>query len=60
LISSFGVFWFGEGIGIVWPFEDAAILVIAAILVLVSRMAVSMARHARLTRSAAGLDEAKP
>lgn len=45
LISAFGVFWFGEGIGITWPFEDAAILGLAAVFLLVSAAAVSLARN---------------
>ena len=46
LISAFGLFWFGEGIGVAWPYRDAAILGIAAILLLVSRLAVGLARRA--------------
>ena len=45
LISAFGLFWFGEGIGIAWPLRDAAILGLAAALLLVSWLAVSLARH---------------
>lgn len=46
LISAFGMYWFGEGIGVSWPYRDAAILGIAAILVLASRLAVGLARRA--------------
>ena len=46
LISAFGMYWFGEGIGVSWPYRDAAILGIAAILLLVSRLAVGLARRA--------------
>ena len=46
LISAFGLFWFGEGIGVSWPYRDAAILGIAAILMLVSRVAIGLARRA--------------
>jgi uncharacterized membrane protein len=46
LISAFGMYWFGEGIGVSWPYHDAAIIGIAAILLLVSRLAVGLARRA--------------
>jgi Ca2+/H+ antiporter, TMEM165/GDT1 family len=46
LISAFGLYWFGEGIGVAWPYRDAAILGIAAILLLVSRVAIGLARRA--------------
>jgi uncharacterized membrane protein len=46
LISAFGMYWFGEGIGVSWPYRDAAIIGIAAILLLVSRLAVGLARRA--------------
>jgi uncharacterized membrane protein len=44
LISAFGMFWFGEGIGIIWPYHDAAIIGLAALLFLVSRAAVIYVR----------------
>jgi uncharacterized membrane protein len=44
LITAFGMFWFGEGIGIAWPYHDAAILGLAALLLLVSRAAVIYVR----------------
>jgi uncharacterized membrane protein len=31
LIVSFGTLWFGEGVGIRWPFGDAALLILVAI-----------------------------
>jgi uncharacterized membrane protein len=46
LISAFGLFWFGEGLGVVWPYKDAAILGIAAILLIVSWLTVRLARRA--------------
>jgi uncharacterized membrane protein len=32
VLSAFGIFWFGEGLGIVWPGESIAILMIASLL----------------------------
>jgi uncharacterized membrane protein len=36
LLTTFGTFWAGEGVGIDWPLEDAAILVLLAIYVVAS------------------------
>jgi Ca2+/H+ antiporter, TMEM165/GDT1 family len=46
LISAFGLFWFGEGIGITWLYQDAAIAGLAAALLVVSWAAVGLARYA--------------
>jgi uncharacterized membrane protein len=40
LLSSFGVFFCGEGLGIDWAGGDAALLYIAAILAMVSQLQV--------------------
>ncbi len=47
LLSAFGVFWTGEGLGIPWPEGDLAILAIAALFLLVAATAVAFARHPR-------------
>jgi uncharacterized membrane protein len=44
LVCAFGLFWFGEGIGIVWPYADAAIVGLFAGLLVLSRAAVGLAR----------------
>jgi Ca2+/H+ antiporter, TMEM165/GDT1 family len=49
LVCAFGLFWFGEGIGIVWPYEDAAIVGLFAGLLLFSRAAVDLARRTAVT-----------
>jgi uncharacterized membrane protein len=46
LVCSFGLFWFGEGIGIVWPYADAAIVGLLAGLIVLSRTAVSLTGRA--------------
>lgn len=48
LISAFGLFWFGEGIGITWPYQDAAIPGLAVALGLVSLAAMRLTRVAAL------------
>ena len=49
LLSTFGVFWSGEGAGVDWPGGDLAILGILAFLGLVSLLYVNRLRHHRLT-----------
>jgi len=45
MLSAFGVFWTGEGLGVEWPGHDAAILVFAAIFLAVGVFGVSLARR---------------
>ena len=47
LMSAFGLFWFGEGIGLEWPYADAAILGLMAILAVTSWLGITVARRAR-------------
>jgi uncharacterized membrane protein len=44
MVSAFGLFWFGEGIGVHWPFADATILLFAAMLLAASGLGVRLAR----------------
>ena len=48
-MSAFGLFWFGEGIGVSWPHADFAIVGLMAILLATSAAGVSIAHriHAR-------------
>ena len=57
LITAFGMFWFGEGIGVSWPYQDAAILGLAALLLLVSRLAVTYARRLSSLKQVSYLSE---
>ena len=45
MVSAFGLFWFGEGIGIHWPYGDAMILALMAALLGASSLGVRMARR---------------
>jgi len=55
LLTSFGVFWAGEGAGVSWPGGDLAILGILAFLGLLSFALVHQLRHQRVTaRTAVG------
>jgi uncharacterized membrane protein len=43
LMSAFGLFWFGEGAGLQWPFGDAAILGLMTILAVASWLGIRVA-----------------
>ena len=45
LLSAFGVFWSGEGLGVPWPGGDLAILGIAALFLLVATVAIRAIRR---------------
>jgi len=45
MLSAFGVFWTGEGLGVAWPGSDLAIIGFAAIFLAVSAAAVALARR---------------
>jgi uncharacterized membrane protein len=45
MVSAFGLFWFGEGIGLPWPYGDATILMLMALLLAASMGGVRMARR---------------
>ena len=47
VLSSFGVFFLGEGLGVAWPGADAALLYLAAVLVLVSQIQVAALGRSR-------------
>jgi len=43
LMSAFDLFWFGEGVGLQWPFGDAAILGLMAMLAVASWLGIRVA-----------------
>jgi uncharacterized membrane protein len=45
MLSAFGVFWTGEGLGVPWPGEDFAILGVSALFLVVALTAVALARR---------------
>ena len=49
LMSAFGLFWFGEGIGLEWPYADAAILGLMAMLAIASWLGVALATRVSAT-----------
>ena len=48
MLTTFRVYWIGEGIGIAWPGDDFALLCLAATIFSASLMAVRMQRTERL------------
>jgi uncharacterized membrane protein len=44
MLSAFGVFWTGEGLGIPWPGEDLALLLFAALFLGGGLLAAALAR----------------
>jgi uncharacterized membrane protein len=42
VLSSFGVFFLGEGLSVEWPGDDAALLYVAATLLVVSQLQVAV------------------
>src|SRR6185312_15954792 len=47
MLSAFGVFWIGEGLGVPWPGEDFALLGFAVLFLFVSLGAVGLAGRSR-------------
>ena len=47
MLSAFGMFWTGEGLGVPWPSEDFAVLAFAALFSMVALAAVALTRRAR-------------
>jgi uncharacterized membrane protein len=45
VVSTFGIFWFGEGVGIAWPFGDATIPGLTLLLLAASAAGVRLARR---------------
>ncbi len=45
MLAAFGVFWTGEGLGVIWPGADLAIAVFAALFLGVGRAGVILARR---------------
>jgi uncharacterized membrane protein len=45
MVSAFGLFWFGEGIGIHWPYGDAMILALMVALLAASSLGIRIARR---------------
>jgi uncharacterized membrane protein len=48
LLTSFGIFWAGEGVGVHWPGEDASLLALIAFLLLGSLTTVLVAKPERV------------
>jgi uncharacterized membrane protein len=51
MMTAFGLFWFGEGVGIEWPYADAALLGLMGVLFAGSTIGVRLARYMRAMQS---------
>jgi uncharacterized membrane protein len=47
MLSAFGVFWTGEGLGIAWPGEDLAVVAFAGMFLLVGLLAAPRAAQVK-------------
>ena len=54
LVSAFGVFWSGEGLGVPWPGGDLAIPAIAALVLLAAGAAIGALKRRRRIRGSSG------
>jgi Ca2+/H+ antiporter, TMEM165/GDT1 family len=45
MLSAFGVFWTGEGLGVAWPGEDLAIIAFAVLFLVIALLAVTLVRR---------------
>jgi uncharacterized membrane protein len=45
MLSAFGVFWAGEGLGVHWPGQDLALVVFAAIFLTIGLMTAAFLRR---------------
>ena len=56
LLTSFGIFWAGEGMGASWPGGDVALLGLVALVTLASFALVRLLEHERRATPAIGVD----
>lgn len=56
MLTSFGIFWSGEGAGVSWPGSDAALLAILAFIIVFSMVMVSALRRKRASLATAGAE----
>ena len=48
MLSAFGVFWTGEGLGIAWPGQDLALLLFVVLFLVAGLVGASLARRSRM------------
>ncbi|WP_376794488.1 COG4280 domain-containing protein [Thermogemmatispora sp.] len=58
MLTTFGTFWSGEGLGLAWPLEDAFLVVLAAFYLLVSFLFVLWLKGQARRRGAVSLSQA--
>jgi uncharacterized membrane protein len=50
LLSAFGAFWVGEGVGLSWPGEDWSLLILTAGFLVVALISVRICRNTAAAR----------
>lgn len=60
MLTTFGTFWGSEGVGVVWPGQDAAILAILAFVLLAALIGVWILRRSHATPVAGGRPAVAP
>ena len=60
MLTTFGTFWGSEGVGVVWPGQDAAILAILAFVLLMAMVSVWLLRRSPATPVAGGRTATAP
>ena len=51
MLTTFGIFWGSEGVGVVWPGQDAAILAIVAFVLMMALISVRILQRPALSRA---------
>src|ERR1700694_2439676 len=51
MLATFGIFWGSEGVGVVWPGQDAAIVAIVAFVLMIALISVRMLQRPALSRA---------
>jgi uncharacterized membrane protein len=60
MLTSFGVFWGAEGAGVSWPGNDAALLVLIPVMLLVALGYTALLRRAHEAAASAGAQAVQP
>jgi uncharacterized membrane protein len=48
MLTTFGTFWTGEGLGVTWPFSDAFLLLLVALYLITAFILIAWLRQRKL------------
>ncbi len=60
MLTTFGTFWTGEGLGVAWPFADVFLLVLVALYLLATFALIAWLRQVKQRRLASGQADVAP